>query len=475
MLQIAANSASSNGLDPEVCRRARQARDPRFDGVFFIGVRTTGIYCRPVCPARCPAEKNVSYYPSAVLAAAAGYRPCLRCRPESAPNSPAWQGTSTTLGRALKLIEEGALNRGSVAGLALRLGVGERYLRKLFERELGVSPVALALNQRLLFAKKLLAETQLPLTDVAFAAGFGSVRRFNSAVREHFRLTPGELRRRKAVAPGTGGLTIELQYRPPYDWEGVLAFFRRHAIEGIETADEFTYRRRLTKPLGGGQLSVKQVAGKHALCLEMNQIRLDQLMPMVVRVRRMFDLDANPATIREILGRDTQLAPLLARWPGIRAPGHWSIYEASVRAIVGQQVSTVAARGICGRLALACAGEGDLPDFPPPAALAALDDSHFPMPGSRRDTLRALAAACVDDTQGLDLGTLGQLRGVGPWTLAMVGMRGVGDPDAFPLTDLGVMKAWNALAGGAKLESHLSRWRPWRAYAANLLWRSLNP
>jgi AraC family transcriptional regulator of adaptative response / DNA-3-methyladenine glycosylase II len=376
--------------------------------------------------------------------------------------------------RALKLIEEGALNRDNLATLAARLGIGERYLRKLFERELGVSPQAVAINQRLLFAKKLLAETQLPLTDVAFAAGFGSVRRFNSAVREHFRLTPGEMRRRKSLASVPGGLTIELQYRPPYDWEGVLAYFQRHAVEGIEVVDSSSYRRKLAGSDGEGELIMRPAPGKNALRMELTQTRPEQLMPLVARVRRMFDLDANPAMIHEVLGRDPQLSQLLARWPGIRAPGCWSVYESSIRAIVGQQVSTVAARGICARLAGACGAQDSPLAFPSPEALAALDDSHFPMPGSRRETLRALARACLENERELDLEALGQLRGVGPWTVAMVGMRGAGDPDAFPLTDLGVVKAWEALAGDRDLKTHMPHWRPWRAYAANLLWRSLS-
>jgi AraC family transcriptional regulator of adaptative response / DNA-3-methyladenine glycosylase II len=294
-------------------------------------------------------------------------------------------------------------------------------------------------------------------------------------VREHLKLTPGELRRRRSAPSTRGGLAMELQYRPPYDWAGVLAFFRRHAVEGVESADGTAYRRRLPEEDGGGEIVVRQATDRHALRLELTEMSPDRLMPLVARVRRMFDLDANPVEICEVIGGDAQLAPLLAQWPGIRAPGHWSPYEASVRAIVGQQVSTEAARGICGRLAIACAGFEERPTFPCPAALAGLDDNHFPMPGRRRDALRALAAACIDRDRQLDAQTLGQSPGVGPWTLAMVGMRGFGDPDAFPLTDLGVVKAWQALAPDEALESRMARWRPWRAYAANLLWRSLSP
>jgi AraC family transcriptional regulator of adaptative response / DNA-3-methyladenine glycosylase II len=464
------STTPANPLDPEACRRARLSRDPRFDGLFFIGVRTTGIYCRPVCPARSPAEKNITYFAGAAQAAAAGFRPCLRCRPESAPGSPAWLGSSTTVHRALELIEQGALNGGQLADLAARLGIGERYLRKLFQRELGLSPQAVALNQRLLFAKKLMAETRLPLTEVAFAAGFGSVRRFNSAVREQFRLTPGELRKRQPVKTD-GGFTLQLHYRPPYDWDGVIAFFQRHAVQGVETVEGKSYCRQLD----AGQIRVSHIARKNALQLQVNLAEPAELMPLVARVRRMFDLDANPAIIADVLEQDPTLAPLLERWPGIRAPGCGSLYESSVRAILGQQISTVAARSLCSRLAAACVADDKQPSFPSAARLAALDDKCFPMPGRRRDTLRQLCIACSGREEQLDLQTLEDTRGVGPWTMAMVAMRGAGDPDAFPTSDLGVVNAWSALGDPTPLKTRQADWRPWRAYAANLLWRSLGP
>ena len=469
-------AAPAPGLDPDICRRARLSRDPRFDGEFFLGVSTTGIYCRPVCPARAPAEQNVSYFRTADQAAGAGFRPCLRCRPESAPGSPAWLGTSTTVQRALQLIRQGALNTGSLAELAERLGVGERYLRKLFQRELGVSPHAVALNQRLLFAKKLLAETAMPVTDVAFAAGFGSVRRFNGAVREHFRLTPGELRRRGSSTSDDSAIRLQLHYRPPYDWDGVLAFFRRHAIEGLEQVTDTHYRRRLTTVGGTARFSVSSLPGRTALQLDLEVPDYRLLMAIVSQVRRTFDLDAAPAMIAGQLGADPVIAPLLDRCPGIRAPGHGSLYEAAVRAIVGQQVSTAGARSICARLATA-AGETDNPAFPDARSLARLGDDHFPMPGRRRESLRALGRQFEGREDKLDLAALSGLSGVGPWTLAMAGMRGSGDPDSFPAGDLGLQKAWQAnTPGGVSLQQHAdTHWRPWRAYAANLLWRSLSP
>ncbi len=469
------HSLQHTHLDPELCRRARLSRDPRFDGEFFLAVRTTGIYCRPICPARPPAEKNVTYYRSSTQAAQAGYRPCLRCRPESAPDSAAWKGTSTTVQRALRLIQQGALNDGSLAQLAERLGIGERYLRKLFQRELGVSPQAVALNQRLLFAKKLLAETSLPITDVAFAAGFGSVRRFNSAVQTQFRLTPGDLRTGRSDSTTGTGICLQLQYRPPYDWEGVANYFSRHAIAGVEIATAQSYQRNLWLAGAPASFRVRPLRGKHALQLELQLPDHSLLLPVVTQVRRMFDLDANPAVIRDSLGQDPLLAPLLERYPGIRAPGSWSLYESSIRAIVGQQVSTAAARSICARLAEATGDDPQHPVFPDAAAIAALDDSHFPMPGRRRETLRNLCEQFSGREEALDLTALAALKGVGPWTVAMVNMRGSGDPDTFPNKDLGLEKAWQSISGGGiPLQNHSALWRPWRAYAANLLWRSLS-
>ena len=460
-------------LDPDVCRRARLSRDARFDGEFFLAVRTTGIYCRPICAARVPAEKNVRYYASAALAARDGYRPCLRCRPESAPNSSAWNGSSTTVRRALRLIDEGALNSASVPELARRLGIGERYLRKLFQRELGVTPSAVALNQRLLFASKL-AETVMPVTEIAYAAGFNSLRRFNSAVRTHFGRSPTALRReRPSVAGAT--LTLRLQYRPPYDWEGVAGFFARHAIEGLETASPEGYRRHLPGNEGAHWIAVRPLPGQHALLLETALPDSRLLLPTVNRVRRMFDLDANPAATQAVLARDAYLAPLLDEYPGIRSPGSWSLYEASTRAVVGQQISTAAARGILARLAITAGGASGAV-FPDPAALQTLPAEEFPMPAKRRATLRALGrhfAQEEDNATALNPDTLAGLPGVGPWTLAMARIRGAGDPDSMPLGDLGLHKAWEARGGRAGLAAQSPHWRPWRAYAANLLWRSL--
>ena len=470
-------TGSTQDLDPEVCSRARLARDVRFDGVFFLGVRTTGIYCRPVCPARPPAEQNVAYFREASQAAAAGFRPCLRCRPEAAPGSPAWQGSSVTVQRALDLIRAGALNEGSLAELCARLGVGERYLRKLFQRELGVSPVAVAQNQRLLFARQLLQETALPIIDIAHAAGFGSVRRCNSAFQSSFGKPPSAMRRPRLSASAYADIRLQLQYRPPYDWAGVLDFFSRHAVEGVESVDDGSYRRTVLWQQEQGEIRVRHLPARRAVELQLRLPDLAGIMPVVQRVRRMFDLDANPAVIAATLEQEPALAALLQRFPGVRSPVCWSVAEATVRAIVGQQVSIVAARTVCSRLASAAApeapGAGDARAFPDPVAIAALEDSHFPMPSRRRDTLRTVCQLLANDEEPTAAELLA-LPGIGPWTAAMVAMRGHGQPDAFPPRDLGLMRAWEALPQATEpLQKASERWQPWRAYAANLLWRSL--
>lgn len=460
-------------IDNESCRRARMARDPRFDGEFFIGVTSTGIYCRPICPARQPAERNVTYFRHAAQAAENGFRPCLRCRPETAPNSPAWLGSATTLQRALDLIRAGTLNGdNNLQQLADRLGIGERYLRKLFQRELGISPGAVAQNQRLLLAKQLLLETQLPLTETAFAAGFGSVRRFNSAIQSAFGMPPRAMRRRRLKSTQNDRIELELHYRPPYDWDGVIAVFARHAIEGIETVSADCYCLRFALPGQIGELAVRPLKNKHALGLTLHLTEMTPLMPLIERVRRMFDLDANPTVIAQHLSQDSALATLISRYPGIRSPVKWSPEESAIRAIIGQQVSTLAARSICARLARTIQPDETIRTFPTAAALANLDDTHFPMPGRRRETLQNLQATAVKNGE-LCVEAFAAAKGIGPWTMAMLAMRGYGDPDAFPETDLGLLQAWEKLKPTEKLKQASKRWAPWRSYAANLLWRTL--
>ena len=411
-------------LDPEICRRARLSRDQRFDGEFFLAVTTTGIYCRPVCPARPPRESNVRYYRSAAEAAQAGFRPCLRCRPESAPLSPAWLGTETTLKRALALIHEGYLNDNALGELAARLGVGERYLRKLFQQKLGVSPTSVAQTQRLHFAQKLLLETALPITDVAFASGFGSVRRFNSATRDAFGCAASELRRRPRQTVGGQGVTLTIAVRPPYDWRGLANFFTRHAVDGIESFSGNTYRRQLRTAQGAALVELRGEMSGEKQHLELNLLLSDNrdLMPTVALVRRMFDVDAQPLDITECLGADPRLARLLKQSPGIRSPVYASPFEACVRAVLGQQVSTQAARRLCAGIASAAderveLNGQDLLVFPGPRSMAAVPDKVLKMPRARQRTFREICERFCDlDAEDSDtvLQAIGDIKGIGP-------------------------------------------------------------
>ncbi len=473
-----------DALDPHICRQARLSRDPRFDGEFFLAVITTGIYCRPICPARSPREDNVRYYRSAAEAANQGYRPCLRCRPESAPHSPAWQGTSTTVTRALQLINEGYLNSGSLTSLARKLGVGVRYLRKLFAQQLGVAPSVVAQTQRLHLAQKLLLETDMPITDIAFSSGFGSVRRFNSATLQNFGCSASDLRRKRPGLQADSGITLQLAYRPPYDWPGVVDFFRRHTVPVLEQTTDNSYQRNLRTERGLAQIRVSPHPHKSALNLHVKLSDSSELMSVVATVRRMFDLDAQPDKIRESLQRDTLLAALLVKTPGVRSPTVSSVFESCVRAVLGQQISIEAARRLNERLVIACdsfleqAGE-KFAVFPLPQQLAALPDAALPMPASRRNTLRSICHYFADspaETPQQVQEDLLALKGIGPWTISVLAMRGFGDPDCFPLSDLGLIKAANSLQPLTKneLKTRTEQWKPWRSYAANLLWRTLN-
>lgn len=470
-------------LDTETCRKARLSRDPRFDGEFFLAVTSTGIYCRPVCPARSPREDNVRYYRTAAEANQKGFRPCLRCRPESAPSSPAWQGTSTTVARAMQMINEGALNQQTMEQFAARLGVGERYLRKLFHTKVGVSPSAVAQTQRLHFAQKLLAETDLPVTDIAFASGFGSVRRFNSATHDAFGRTPGQLRHgRKTVSNQKGAIDLKMSYRPPYDWSAILDFHRRHTVDGIESVEGNCYQRSIHMHGQSGMMRILPDASRNALRLHLYLPDTQYLVGFVERVRQMFDLDANPGNIAATLGKDPLLAELLKQTPGIRSPQHWSPFESCIRAVVGQQVSIAAARKVCARLVKSCNNHFTLDGethllFPTPLQLSNLSDAELPMPVSRKQTLRSVCEFFEQRGPGITkncIEALLKLKGIGPWTCAMVNMRGFGDPDVFPPRDLVLIKAMEVQnpTTRSSLEQRLQEWRPWRSYAANLLWRS---
>lgn len=340
--------------DREICYRALQSRDARFDGLLFVGVASTGIYCRPICPARTPKFANCRFFSSAAGAQEAGFRPCLRCRPETAPDLASWRGTSNTVSRALALITDGALDGtgASVETLAERLGLGERQLRRLFQQHLGASPIAVAQTRRVLFAKQLIHETQMPMTEVALAAGFGSMRRFNETFQELFHRPPSALRRKGSTSPGGAGVTLQLRYRPPYDWTSMLGYLQVRAIPGVEVVESGSYLR--TVEIGGsiGSVEVTHVPQRQSLGVRIRFPDVRSFPAIVTRVRRLFDIGADIETIDAHLSCDPLLAPLVAQRPGLRAPGGWDGFELAVRAILGQQISVVAARRLAGQLAV---------------------------------------------------------------------------------------------------------------------------
>ncbi len=472
-------------LDRRALDRARVSRDPRFDGRFFIAVVSTGIYCRPICPAPSPKRVNVRYYATAAAAHEAGFRPCLRCRPEAAPGTPAWLGTSVTVRRALRLIHDGALDAGSVDDLAGRLGIGPRHLHRLFVQHLGASPIAIAQTRRLHFAKRLIDETDLPLTQVALAAGFGSLRRFNDAFLRAYTRPPRELRRaRRGKRPATAGeLTLRLAFRPPYAWDRLLEFLATRALPGVESVRDGCYARTLS--LGGAPVVVRIGPGRDAseLDLRVQHAEPASLDAIVSRVRQMLDLAADPELIRSSLERDVVLRPLVRRCPGLRVPGALDPFELAVRAVLGQQVSVAAGRTLAGRLVARCGtpwegGDGLTHLFPTPAQVADADLRQLGVTTKRASTLGALARAVCDDE--LDLtgdpdavrDQLLALPGVGPWTADYVLLRGLGAPDAFPAGDLVLRRAvepGRTLSERA-LEARAEGWRPWRGYAVFHLW-----
>ncbi|HLW74074.1 MAG TPA: AlkA N-terminal domain-containing protein [Gammaproteobacteria bacterium] len=479
--------------DFEACNRARLARDPRFDGRFFIGVKTTGIYCRPICPAPRCKRWNVKYYPSAAAAAEAGYRPCLRCRPEAAPGTPAWLGTSATVRRGLRLIQEGALDNGSVEQLAERLGIGPRHLHRLFIRHLGASPLAVAQTRRLHFAKRLIDDTRLAMTDIALASGFGSLRRFNDAFHKTYGRAPRELRReRSADAAKADALTLKFAYRPPYDWAAIRDFLATRAMPGVERVDGDVYARAVSVNGVHGWIEVRPVPKEDALELSVHELGPAALFGIVYRVRQMFDLAADPADVRQVLKKDTLLAPLLRRRPGLRVPGAWDPFELAVRAVLGQQVSVAAARTFAARIVahygtplagLGPAAPGELTHlFPAPEVLAKADLARIGLTTARAKALNALAAAVVkrevcfsEAVPGDELRTaLTRIPGIGNWTAEYVAMRALSDPDAFPAEDLVLRRVASPrkpLTAKALLE-RAEHWRPWRAYAVLHLWRA---
>ena len=472
-------------LDWQTCERARLARDPRFDGRFFTAVLTTGIFCRPICPAPTPKPNNVRYYASAAAAGEAGFRPCLRCRPEAAPGSPLWQGSEAVVARAHALIQEGYLNHHPLADLADLMGLGERQLRRLFHSAVGASPKAVADMQRLLFAKKLLHETRMSLTEVALAAGFNSIRRFNDAFRQAYGKTPSELRRAQSEA-SSDQLSLLLPYRPPLNWPAMLGFYRMRAIPGVERVDDQSYSRTIALGEHSGWLRVEAVANQDALKLTVAFPDPGQLMPIVERIRRMFDLNANLDAIYQDLARDPLLKQRLDTYSGLRLPGAWDPFEYMVRAILGQQISVKAATTFAGRIASTLGTPVQGPEglqwlFPRPEILAEADFSRIGLTGKRIDTIknlsRAVAAGEVSLRVGRDLDTfiaeLCALPGIGDWTAHYIALRALSEPDAFPSADLGLLKALGT-DKPKEAKARAEAWRPWRAYAAIYLWQGLS-
>lgn len=484
--------------DRKVCYRALQSRDARFDGLLFVGVTSTGIYCRPVCPARTAKLKNCRFFGSAAAAQEAGFRPCLRCRPETAPDMASWRGTSNTVSRALALIADGALDGdgASVEILAERLGIGERQLRRLFLQHLGASPIAVAQTRRVLFAKQLIHETQMPMTEIALAAGFGSVRRFNEIFLDLFHRPPSALRQRvsASVAGAEAGVTLRLRYRPPYDWDAMLDHLRARAVPGVEIVENGSYRRTVEMDGFVGSIEVMHLPRRHSLGVTIRFPNVRSFPAIVARVRRLFDLGADIETIDAHLSRDPLLAPLVAQRPGLRAPGGWDGFELAVRAILGQQVSVAAARRLAGQL-VALHGKPVSKDksersscpalshiFPTAERLASAGRIGLGMPDARQTSLKALAEAAVANPDLFcPLGTLQEttvrlrtIRGVGEWTAQYIALRALGEMDAFPASDIGLLRGASKMDGTRSTAAGLLRraepWRPWRAYAAQHLW-----
>ena len=465
-------------LNAAICYRAVLARDARHDGRFFTCVKTTGIYCRPICPARPPKLEHCRFVPTAAAAQEAGFRPCLRCRPESSPDLDAWQGTAATVSRALKLIESGALDRDDVASLADRLQIGERHLRRLFREHLGAAPVTVAQTRRVLLAKKLIHESNLSMIQVALASGFGSVRRFNETFQQLYQRPPSELRRREATTSSASPeVSLLLPYRPPYDWTSMLRFLELRAIDGLETVADGCYSRVIELDDATGSITVSHEPKHSALQVIVRFPRLNALPIIVARTRRMFDLSADPGAIAAVLSADPILKPLIARRPGLRVPGGWDPFEIAVRAVLGQQITVKAATRLASRLV---AATGSLrPDRIKASVLASLG-----MPSARAAALAGIAAAAQANPHLFDprcdledaVTHLRTLPGIGEWTAEYIAMRGLGESDAFLASDVGVLRKFEARARRRLTPKQLipraESWRPWRAYAVMYLWMS---
>jgi AraC family transcriptional regulator of adaptative response / DNA-3-methyladenine glycosylase II len=476
-------------LNPSACYRAVRARDARYDGRFFTCVKTTGIYCRPICPARPPKLENCLFVPTAAAAQEAGFRPCLRCRPESSPDLDAWRGTSATVSRALKLIEGGALDEGDVASLAERLDIGERQLRRLFRQHIGAALITVAQTRRLLLAKQLLHQTDLSMIEVAMASGFGSVRRFNETFQALYHRPPSELRHRAAANSPAPEISLLLPYRPPYDWASMLRFLEVRAIAGMEVVANDTYSRVIELRGITGTITVAHAPKESALRVSVRFPHLAALSVIIARIRRMFDLSADPVAISSVLSADPVLAPLVAVRPGLRVPGAWNGFEIAVRAVLGQQVTSKAGTQLASRIVNTIGTPVDHSDSIPGLTRAFPKPEHFRtailtgMPRSRATTLTGIAAAAAADPRLFDprrdlaesVARLRELPGIGEWTAQYIAMRALGESDAFLAGDVALQRiiACNGKRPDAdELLVHAERWRPWRAYAVLHLWMS---
>src|ERR1700737_2237895 len=485
------SAVSATPLDFERCYRAVESRDARFDGWFITAVKTTRIYCRPSCPAPVrPKRENVRFYPTAAAAQLAGFRACKRCRPDASPGSPEWNVRGDLVGRAMRLIADGTVDRDGVAGLAHRLSVSERHLHRLLLSELGAGPLAIARAQRAQTSRMLIETTDLPFTDVAGAAGFDSIRQFNDTVREVFALTPTTLRTagRRRGDITEGALTLRLPYRPPLDWAALSGWLQVRALPGVAEMNGSTYRRTLRLPRGSGVVALEPI-DTHIRCT----LRLESMADLTSAVRqcrRLLDLDADPLSVVEVLTQDRRLSSVVKKRPGLRAPGAVDGTELAIQAILGQQVSLAAARTLASRLVTAHGDVIKIADptlthlFPRADAIAAADLSELGVPKTRRATLHALANAVASGTLTLDPGAdraetyrrLVALPGIGEWTAGYILMRALGDPDTFLPSGLGIKKAGERLGLGDSARTISDRagaWRPWRTYATHHLWATL--
>lgn len=455
--------------------KAHLARDPRFDGKFFVAVKSTGIYCRPICPARKAQLKNLTFYLYAAQAEEADFRPCMRCRPETAPGSAAWLGTSATVQRAIRLMDHFAVDGLTIAQIAEKLGVGERWLRELFQQQVGASPIAVLNARKLDIARNLLDNSALPITEIALNSGFQSIRRFNDAFKKRFKQSPRDLRKN---ADPTGNNQIHLSYRPPYHWQSLIDFFANRTITGVEQVSENSYERLIQLNGVDGWMRVSN--------LDNNQLQIEfkfngktNLIDFVSRLKALFDLDADPMSIERTLREDPQLETYLKKLTGLRIPGTWDSFESACRAIIGQLISVKAARTILGKLVQRCGKQQTIDAnlllthfFPTPQELLSSDLNGLSLPASKINSLKAVAQALTDGTLALD-GTADEaetrqkllaIKGIGKWTADNITMRSLKNPDVIPDTDLMIKKRIE------ELNLNPENWKPWRAYGAALLW-----